>query len=115
MKELTEQQKTRRQERSYHLLFKQISDHCIAHGIDQKTVLDALSKYEVQTSPQFVKGTWRAILHSLTGKESTADQTKEDVKLVQEEFGKLWGEITGVAFDWPSIESQMFNSLDEMV
>ena len=110
---MKEEPKTRQMEKAYHVLFRQISDHCVAHGIDQKTVLEALSKYEVSTSPEFVKGTWRAILHTLTGKTSTKDQTREDVKLVQQEFGKLWGEITGIPFDWPSIENIMLNNYDD--
>lgn len=110
---MEETQKSRQQEKSYHVLFKQIADHCVAHGIDTKTVTDKLDRYRVDVTEKFVKGTWKAILESLTGKESTTEQTKEDVKLVQEEFGKLWGEITGESFDWPSIENQMRDQLDD--
>ena len=105
--------KTRQQEKAYHVLFQQISDHCTSVGLDQKTILSKLSKYEVSTSPQFVKSVWRSIMLPLTGKESTKDMTREEVKQVQQEFGKLWSEITGIGFDWPSIENQMLQNLDD--
>lgn len=105
--------KTRQMEKSYHVLFSQIADHCIAHGIDTKTVTDKLDRYRVDVTPQFVKSTWRAILESLTGKTSTKEQTREDVKMVQEEFGRFWSELTGETFDWPSISAQMTEQLDD--
>lgn len=111
--EKAEQPKTRRQEKAYHVLFQQIADHCVANGIDTKTVTARLENYRVDVTHLFVKSTWRAILQSLTGKTSTKDQTKEDVKLVQAEFAKFWSELTGEAFDWPSIESEMDKQLDD--
>lgn len=110
---MKEEPKTRQMEKAYHLLFRQISDHCIAHGIDQKTILDELKSYEVSTSPQFVKEVWRVIMHTLTGKTSTTEMTREEVKQVQEVFGKFWGEITGEIFNWPSIETQMLSNYDD--
>ncbi len=102
------QPKSRQQEESYHVLFGQIADYCIANGINIKTVVDKL-----ETDAKFVKSVWVAILHSKTGKTRTRDQTKEDIKLVQPEFTVFWEELTGQRFDWPSIETQMFNALDE--
>ena len=112
---MKEDLKTRQQEKAYHTLFGQIADHCVAHGIDQKTVLANLSNYPVSITPQFVKETWRAFMIPLTGKTSTRDMTREDVQLVQQEFGKFWSEITGEPFDWPSIEKQMLTQLDDYV
>ena len=113
MTEKTEEQKTRQQEKSYHVLFQQIANHCIETGIDIKTVTNKLENYRVDVTQQFVKETWKSILFSLTGKTSTKDQTKEDVKLVQAEFGKFWSELTGEIFDWPAIETQMLQNLDD--
>jgi len=104
--------KTRQQEKSYHKLFADISNHCVAVGLDQRTILSKLAKYSVSTSPQFVKETWRAIMLPLTGKTSTKDMTRDEVKQVQQEFGKFWSEVTGETFDWPSIETIMLNQLD---
>lgn len=104
--------KTRQMEKSYHLLFKQIADHCVAHGIPMKLVVERMNQYQMDVDAQSVKNTWKTILKSKTGKTSTTEQTKEDVKIVQEEFGRLWGEITGETFDWPAIETQMRNQLD---
>lgn len=109
MTEKTEELKTRQQEKAYHKLFSDISNYCMEHGIPMKLVVEAMNQYEMDVDTQSVKNTWKTILKSKTGKTSTTEQTKEDVKIVQEEFGRLWGEITGVAFDWPSIENQMLN------
>jgi len=110
-----EQAKTRQQEKSYHVLFSQIANYCMEHGIPMKLVLDHMNQYQMDVDTQAVKNTWKCILKSKTGKTSTTQQTKEDVKIVQEEFGRLWGEITGVAFDWPSIENEMHNRFLENI
>lgn len=111
--EKLEQLKTRQMEKSYHVLFQQIANHCIENGIDIKMVTTRLDRYRVDVTQQFVKSTWKAILQSLTGKTSTTQQTKEDVKLVQAEFGKFWEELTGQQFDWPAIENQMLQNHDD--
>lgn len=110
---MREDPKTRQQEKAYHKLFSQIADHCVAHGIDMKTVIDKLERHRIDVDAKFVKSVWRAILETKTGKTSTADQTREDVKLVQEEFGKFWGELTGETFNWPSIEAIMLDQYDD--
>lgn len=107
--------KTRQMEKAYHVLFKQIADHCVANGISLQMALEALERYQPEVDEKFVKSSWRAILKAKTGKTSTTEQTREDVKNVQEDFGKVWSEITGETFDWPSIESQMFNGLDDTI
>lgn len=65
-----------------------------------------INKYEVAVTPEFVKSTWRSILKSQTGKTSTTQQTKEDVKNVQRDFAELWKDITGEIINWPSVENQ---------
>jgi hypothetical protein len=105
-KELTEQQKTRLQEKSYHVLFGQIADHCVATGIDLPMAMEKISNYEVAVTKEFVKQTWRAILKAQTGKESTTEQTKEDVKNVQRDFAELWLSITKETINWPSVENR---------
>jgi hypothetical protein len=110
---MKEEIKTRQQEKSYHKLFQQIADHCVANGIDMKMVLDKLLLYRVEVDSASVKSVWRSILTTKTGKTSTKDQTREDVKNIQPEFAKFWEELTGEKFDWPSIENIMLNQLDE--
>lgn len=109
----TTEQKSRQQEKSYHVLFGQIADHCVAHGIDIGMALEKINRYEVAITKEFVKQTWRSILKAQTGKDSTKDQTKEDIKGVQPVFAQLWEEITKEKIDWPSVESQMLNRSDE--
>lgn len=105
-KRSTEELKSRQQEKSYHKLFGQIADHCVATGIDVKMAMEKIEKHEVTVTQEFVKQTWRAILKSQTGKDSTKDQTKEDIKGVQPVFSELWREITGETINWPSVENQ---------
>lgn len=112
MEELTDKQKSRQQEKAYHVLFQQIADHCIANSIDLKMVMDKIERYQVAVTKEFVKGTWKAILETQTGKQSTTEQTKEDVQNVQKDFAELWKEITGESVDWPSVENQYLSDLD---
>lgn len=112
MEKLTEKQKSRLQEKSYHKLFQQIADHCVAHGIDLKMAMDQINKYEVAVTPEFVKSTWRSILYTQTGKRSTTEQTKDDVKNVQRDFAELWKDITKEEINWPSVENQYLSDLD---
>jgi len=107
------QQKSRQQEKSYHVLFGQIADHCVAHGIDIGMALEKINQYEVAITREFVKQTWRSILKAQTGKDSTKDQTKEDIKGVQPVFAELWKDITGETIDWPSVENQHLHELDD--
>ena len=107
---MSEELKSRQQEKSYHQLFTQIANHCVATGIDVKMAMEKIDRHEVIITPEFVKQTWRAILKAQTGKESTKDQTKEDIKGVQLVFAELWKEITGERIDWPSVESKEFES-----
>lgn len=106
MKELTEEQKTRQQEKSYHVLFGQIADYCVEHNINLKMAIEKVAKYEPAVTSEFVKSTWRSILFAQTGKKSTTEQTKEDVKNVQRDFAELWREITGQTINWPSVENR---------
>lgn len=109
----TEKLRTQQQNRSMHKLFNDISLHCMSTGIDIKTVTEKLEHYHVEVTPQFVKETWRTVQRAAVGKESTTELTTAELKIVQEEFGKLWSEITGEVFDWPSISSLMDAQLDE--
>ena len=102
-----EKSKSRQQEKSYHKLFQQIADHCVAHGITMEMCMALIAKYRPEVDAEFVKSTWRAILNTKTGKTSTKDQTKADVQNVQKDFEALWTEITKENIDWPSIEKQM--------
>lgn len=96
---------TRLQQKSIHKLFGQISAHCVAVGLDQKSIVNALDAYQCPTSPQFVKETWRAMQVAITGKTSTTDLTRAEVDQVYDVFNKFWSELTGEHFAFPSIEA----------
>ena len=102
-----EKSKSRQQEKSYHKLFQQIADHCVAHGITMEMAMEMVEKYRPEVDEKFVKSTWRAILKAKTGKTSTTEQTTTDIKNTQPEFAEMWTSITKESFDWPSIEKQM--------
>jgi hypothetical protein len=112
MTELTEKQKSRQQEKAYHKLFGQIADYCVEHNINLKMAMEKIEKYEPAVTPEFVKSSWRSILYAQTGKKSTTEQTKEDVKNVQRDFAELWREITCETINWPSVENQHLSDLD---
>ena len=98
-------QRTNTQNKSLHKLFENISTHCIAHGIDQKTVVDHLKAYECPTTPEAVKATWKVIQVAMTGKTSTTELTTGEIDFVFGAFSKLWSEITGEYFPFPSYEA----------
>jgi hypothetical protein len=98
-------QRTNQQNKSIYKLFQDISTHCIAHGIDQKTVVEHLKAYECPTTPEAVKATWKVIQFAMTGKKSTAELTRGEIDLVFGAFSKLWSEITGLYFPFPSYEA----------
>lgn len=105
--------RTQQQNRALHKLFNDISNHCIEHGIDQKTVLDSLKSYEVSTSPQFVKEVWRVIMHTLTGKTSTTEMTTKEIDQVYDVFNKFWSELTGEHFVFPNIQDLLLAQYDD--
>ena len=111
-KRSTEEPKSRQQEKAYHKLFGQIADYCVEHNINLRMAMEKIAKYEPAVTPEFVKSSWRSILFTQTGKESTKDQTKEDVQNVQRDFAELWREITGETINWPSVEAQYWEQYE---
>ncbi len=102
---MTEDQRTKQQNRALHKLFADISAYCVETGLDQKEIVTALKGYPIPASPQFVKETWRAMQIALTGKESTTELERKEIDQVYEVFNKFWSELTGEHFPFPSIES----------
>lgn len=113
MKELTEKQRTSLQNRSLHKLFNDISNHCIETGLDQKTIVKALTEYTISASPQFIKEIWRSIQISLTGKKSTTDLNTKEIDQVYDVFNKFISEITGEHFAFPNIQDLLHSQLDD--
>ncbi len=107
-----ESQRTNQQSRALHLLFNQVSAHCVQAGIDQKTIVDALEGYSVPTTPQAIKEIWRTIQISVTGKESTKDLERKEMDQVYDVFNKFISEVTHEYFSFPSFESLMLAQLD---
>ncbi len=108
-----EKPRTPQTERALRLMFKQISNVCMERGIDQKTVLDHLQKYRIQTTPNFVNEVWRVIMQGTVQKNSKTELEQNEVEVVYEEFSKFWSELTGEYFTFPSYEAMAFETLGE--
>ena len=104
--------RTSSQNKSLHLLFTHISNHCIQAGIDQKQLVDALDGYSVPTSPQAVKDIWKTLQLTLTGKESTKDLAVKEIDQVYDVFNKFISEVTHEHFSFPSIEALLLAQKD---
>lgn len=110
---MEKKQRTSSQNKSLHKLFTDISNHCTAVGLDQKTVVNKLDSYESPTSPAFVKETWRAIQLAVTGKQSTIDLETHEIDEVYNVFSKFWSELTGEQFTFPSYDAMAMEALLE--
>lgn len=86
-----------------HKLFDDISLYGIEHGIDQKTVVEALEAYETPTTPKIVKEVWLTIQYAMYGTRSTTKLTTDQVDKVYEVFCKFWSELTGQHFPYPHL------------
>ncbi len=100
-------------ERALRVLFKQISDHCVAVGLDQNVITTHLDSYSIATSPQWVNEVWRVIMVSLTGKTSKRDLTQKETEQVYQEFNKFWSEVTGENFTFPNMADLLHAQLAE--
>lgn len=105
--------RTPQTERALRLMFKQVSNVCMEKGIDQKTVLDHLQKYRIQTTPNFVNEVWRVIMQGTVQKNSKTELEQNEVEVVYEEFTKFWSELTGEHFTFPSYDALAFETLGD--
>lgn len=110
--EQKEKQRSDAQNKSLHLLFTQISNHCVQTGIDQKALVSALDGYSVPTSPQAIKEIWRSLQIAITGKKSTTELTVKEIDQVYETFNKFISEVTHEHFVFPSFEALLLDQLD---
>lgn len=98
------EQRTNRQNAAFHVLFQNIADHCLSHGIDQKVVINNFQKFETPVTPESVKETWRIIQYNMYNTYSTKDMTTAQVDKVYEVFTKFWSLVTKEYFPFPRRE-----------
>ena len=64
--------------------------------------------FDIPWSMNSLKAVFREIGLIMFDKESTADLTTIEVQKVYQVFDLRFREITGIGFEWPSIESMQF-------
>ncbi len=106
-------QRTTQQNKSLHLFFTQVSDACVERGIDQKRIIEAMEGYPVPSTPEFIKGRWAVIQAHMYGTTSTTELDTTQIDKIYDMLNLIFGEELGVHKPLPSIEAQMFNSLED--
>lgn len=95
--------RTRKQNNSIHLYFRQLADALNASGYDMKKTLRA--EIDIPWSEYSVKESlWRPTQEVLYGKESTKELTTEDVSKIYDIVDRAISERTGVHVPFPDIE-----------
>lgn len=102
--EIAKKQRTSRQNRSLHLLFKQLADQFNETGKDVQTVLS--KPVSIPWNETLVKELiFRPVMKVITGKKSTAELTTVEIDKCFEILSKHLGETLGLEIEWPSIET----------
>lgn len=109
---LTVQQRTERQNRALHLLFKVLAQELNLAGLDMRKTLKP--DVEIPWTPANVKEfIWRPIQFAQLGKESTTELTTADIDKVFDTLVRHLGQKFGMSLEFPSIETIMFKKRDE--
>lgn len=98
--------KSRKQENSLHLLFRQWADTLTEHGFDMKKTL----KTDIDimwNEERFKTDAWLPVMKAVCGKEHTSDLESHEIDKIFEVLNKAIGEKTKVFMDFPSIENLM--------
>lgn len=96
--------RTDQQNRAMHLLFKQISDECIAKGIDMRHIVK--DNVPIQCTPENIKWLWKLLQKALFGTKSTADLKKTgEIEVVYDNFNKILVERTNGEVSLPDFPS----------
>jgi len=97
-------QRTSRQNRSLHLLFKQTSDALIEAGIDLREIVR--EEVPIQPTPENIKWMWKLLQRGLFGNKSTRELKKTgDIEVVYDNFNKILIERTKGQISLPPFPS----------
>lgn len=106
-------QRTIAQNRALHLYFTQLADELTSAGLDMRRTLKA--EIDIRWDGRMVKEyLWRPIMEAKLGKTSTTEMTTTDIDKVFDTITKHLGERFGLYIQFPSIESQISESLGEL-
>ena len=101
---IIKKQRTSQQNRALHLYFKQLADELNDKGQDMRTLIK--EEIDIPWSTTTVKDhLFRPLMKVITGKESTAKLTTDEIDRVFEILSKTIGERTGLHIPFPSIET----------
>ena len=81
----TENPITKQQMKAVHVYFREAAEGLNESGI---TVPLLLENFELDFTPEIIKGIWRAIAKKKFNKDSTADYTTTEVQEIFEEFNR---------------------------
>lgn len=99
--------RTNPQNNSLHLLFKQISDECLAKGIEMRELVK--DDFPIPVTPENIKMLWKLLQKAMFGTKSTTELKKTgQIEQVYDTFNKILAERTGGEISlppFPSIES----------
>lgn len=102
-------QRTLPQNNSLHLLFKQISDECLAKGIEMRELVK--DEFPIPCTPENIKMLWKLLQNAMFGTKSTTELRKSgDIDKVYDAFNRILIERTQGEISlpsWPSVESLM--------
>lgn len=109
---LTETQRSDRQNRALHLMFKVLSAELNLAGLDMRRTLRA--DVEIPWTPTNVKEfIWRPIQQAQLGKVSTKELTTGDIDRVFETLLRHLANKFQMQLEFPSIETLMYKKRDE--
>lgn len=102
-----EKQRTPKQNRSEHKLFRLYADALNDAGMDMRKTLKPETWAEIDipwTSETFKEHIWKVILKAQTGKDSTTEMTTKEIDEVFETLNRHAGEKWHIHVDFPSKE-----------
>lgn len=99
--------RTDTQNRSLHLFYKQLSDECLAKGIELRELVR--DEVPIPVTPENIKWMWKLLQKGMFGTVSTKELKKSgQIEQVYNVFGSILAERTKgevVLPPWPSMES----------
>jgi len=85
--------RTIQQNKSLHVLFKQISDECLDKGIDMRELVR--DEVPIQCTPENIKWLWKLLQNALFKTKSTTELKKSgEIDIVYDNFNKIISERT---------------------
>lgn len=93
------------QNNSLHLLFKQISDECMEKGIDMRQIVR--DEVPIQCTPENIKWLWKLLQEGLFKKKSTTELKRTgEIEVVYDNFNKVLIDRTEGQISLPPFPSE---------